>query len=664
MGRIPEDVIEKILDKADIESVVGKYVTFTKRTGQNLFGLCPFHSEKTPSFSISLTKNIFRCFGCQKGGNSIKFIMEVEHLSYPEAIRFLGNQYGIEVPESSSPQDEMLKQRRTKVYAILEEAARFYYSCFNSEEGKNARSYATGRQLSKNTLIHFGVGFAPAGWDRLYKHLVSKGFTDAQMEESGLFTKSRKTGRLYDLLRDRLVFPIFDAFGKIVAFGGRRLNDNADEPKYVNSPDSLVYKKQEHLYGLNFASKQHPRQLIIVEGYMDTVQMYQAGVTNVVAALGTAFTDTQLRLAARFAEEIVFFFDSDKAGQKAAIRAVHMLLIFLRKMAGMTIRIRIACVPDGKDPDEFIKLNGVEQFRHVVEKAKDVDDYLFDRAYDDNNNEEGVLDVFRFRQDITEYGSWIKDELKREKMAAKAARYLGANSATVLRIMNDRMESEEAKRFEKNLYKPRPSYGSGGAAASVPAYEETEGNDYQDDDARGGERNPEQNSDKNPEQEETPSIPRDIAYGEELAVFVYAMRLKERLGSEVDREDVLRVSDFMGQNMQQITEYFLHTFSADHGVREDLMLNKLSQYMINGRPGDDTYLRECTRLRDSNNPKVQRDMYLLSIYNLRIARIELLENQYAARLTQVPPNERGEIKEAINRILRVRERLIEKRSEL
>ena len=450
MAQIPESVIEEILNKADIESVVGKYVSFTKRTGQNLFGLCPFHSEKTPSFSVSLNKNIYHCFGCGKGGNSIRFIMDLEHLTYPEAIRFLGNQYGVEVPEySGSGNNENLKNRKKRVTELLNEAGKYYYKCFSEPSGKAARDYAKGRELSRDTLTAFGIGYAPDAWDSLYLHLRNKGYTDDEMKDCGLFTISKKTNRLIDLFRGRLVFPIFDAFGKIIAFGGRSLGP--EMPKYVNSPDSLVYKKQEHLYALNYAKAARSEQLIIVEGYMDAISMHQAGIKNTVASLGTAFTDSQLRLAAKYAKEIVFFFDSDKAGRNAAIRAVRMMLAFLKKMSGIKIRIKIAAVPDGKDPDEYIKHNGADSFRAVVNAAKDVDDYLFSRAFDDSCDENGKLDTYKFQDDVITYGSWLFDDLKREKMATNAASYLGANAQTVLNRMNDLMESEENRQYEMNL---------------------------------------------------------------------------------------------------------------------------------------------------------------------------------------------------------------------
>ncbi len=639
MAQIPDNVIEEILAKADIESVVGKYVSFTKRTGQNLFGLCPFHSEKTPSFSVSLNKGIYHCFGCGKGGNSIGFIMEIEKLSYPEAVRFLGNQYGVEIPEVEGYDNSgSTKKQKERVTELLTEAARFFYSSLHSPAGKIALEYARKRNLSKETMTSFGLGYAPEGWDNLVRHLKSKGYTEDEMKVSGLFTVA-KNGNLIDLFRGRLMFPIFDSFGKIIAFGGRSLGD--EMPKYVNSPDSLVYKKQDHLYGLNFAKKSKSNQLIIVEGYMDTIAMHQAGINNAVASLGTAFTDSQLRLASRYADEVVFFFDSDKAGQNAALRAIRMMLRFLKKMSGLKIRIKIAKVPDGKDPDEYIKNNGKEAFAAVVANAMDVDDYLAARAYDDNCDSDGKLDTYKYQEDIILYGSWISDDLRREKMASGAALYLGANYKTVLNRMNEVMESsvkeQEAAdrrnliRDEKQIVKERQEEAS------------------QDDSSRDV------------------SVPKqkdDIVFMPELKLFVMAVRLKELLATEVDREDVLRPSDFRGRNMQGIVTFFLKNFNSEFGISEPLLINELSKTVLNGMPAEEVYLRACEQIPDSGNPKVRRDEYLMALYDLRLKQMESLEKKIAAALETVSKEKREDLVLRHKKLTTLKEHIIAKRERL
>ena len=641
MAQIPDNVIEEILAKADIESVVGKYVSFTKRTGQNLFGLCPFHSEKTPSFSVSLNKGIYHCFGCGKGGNSIGFIMEIEKLTYPEAVRFLGNQYGIEVPEVEGYDNNgNTKKQKERVTDLLTEAARFYYSSLHSPQGKVAIEYAKKRNLSKETMTSFGLGYAPEGWDNLVRHLKSKGYTEEEMKVSGLFTVA-KNGNLIDLFRGRFMFPIFDSFGKIIAFGGRSMGD--DMPKYVNSPDSLVYKKQDHLYGLNFAKKSKSNQLIIVEGYMDTIAMHQAGITNAVASLGTAFTDSQLRLASRYADEVVFFFDSDKAGQNAALRAIRMMLRFLKKMSGLKIRIKIAKVPDGKDPDEYIKNNGKEAFAAVVANALDVDDYLAIRAYDDNCDESGKLDTYKYQEDIILYGSWIADDLRREKMATDASLYLGANYKTVLNRMNEVMES---------------------AAAEQEASDRR--NLIRDEKQIVRERQREEVSSEG-EASEAPSAPKqkdDIVFMPELKLFVMAVRLKAQLAGDVDREDVLRPNDFRGKNMQDIVSFFLKNFNAEFGISEPLLINELSKTVLNGMPAEEVYLRACEQVPDSGNSKVRRDEYLMALYDIRLKQMEILEKKIAAALATVSKEKREDLVLRHKKLTAYKEHIIAKRDQL
>ena len=443
MGLIPDNVIDEVLTRADIESVVSRYVAL-KRQGGNLWGLCPFHSEKTASFSINPAKNIFHCFGCGKGGNSIKFIMEIEHMSYPEAIRHLAGLYGVDIPDTGYSGENIQKEAKNRAKDILKEAAKYYYKSFNDEDiGKPAREYAAKRGLTRQTLDNFGLGYSPIKGG-LYNILKDKGYTDEEMLNSGIFQKSAKTGKPYDLFRGRFMFPIFDTFGTIIAFGGRALGD--EKPKYVNSPDSIVYSKQNHLYAMNFARKEQSRQLIVVEGYMDAIAMHSTGFKNTVAALGTSFTDSQLKLCARFADEVVFFFDADAAGQKAALRAIKMMMDYLKKLTGINIRIRIAKVPDGKDPDEYIKVNGAEKFKEVVKNALYVEDYLLERAKNDNTDPEtGDLDRGRYQRDVCEYGSWMNDEIKMSRMAGVAAPFLGATQQAVMSQMQKYSQIEDKK---------------------------------------------------------------------------------------------------------------------------------------------------------------------------------------------------------------------------
>lgn len=675
MGMIPDSVIEEILSKADIESVVGRYVSFTKRSGQNLFGLCPFHSEKTPSFSVSPNKGIYHCFGCGKGGNSISFIREIERLSYPEAVRFLGKQYGVEVPEyNTGYNDDSLRQKKERVRALLNEAGIFYHNCLNDKAGKPGRDYAAKRELKPDTVKMFGIGYAPEGWDILASHLRSKGYTDDEMKDSGLFTVSRKTGKLIDLFRGRLVFPIFDAFGNIVAFGGRALGDEL--PKYVNSPDSLVYKKQEHLYALNIAKKSRSGRLIIVEGYMDAIAMHQAGVDNAVASLGTAFTEAQIRLASKYAEEIIFFFDADKAGQSAAIRAIKMMLRYLRKMTGLKIRIKIACVPDNKDPDEYIRNNGREKFAEVVRRAKDVDDYLADRAYNDNYSDDYGLDLHKYQEDIITYGAWIHDDIRREKMAASAAVYLGVNYVTVLNRMNDAeiaMEKEQAAADERSRRRDmeadisdRMNYDNTDVSEPYNGTDnEAYAEDRQDTDGSAGET------------DVKPSVTdghkagvrernADVAYAGELKVFIYAVRLREALmdPKTVKKEDVLTPGDFIGRNMQEIAGYFLNNFEEGYGIREALLINELGKYVLNGRPAEEVYLSMCDSIEEKRDLTIARDLYLAELYSLRLTRLDRIQQALVKRLGTSSDKERTELNDKLRKVISMKDRIRQKAEEL
>ena len=608
MGRIPESVINEILDKADIESVVSRYVSLTKRSGTNRWGLCPFHADTKPSFCVSITKNIYSCFVCQKTGNAVSFIMEMEHLNYPEAIRFLGKAYGVEVPEDDySPRNDALKDKKKRVSNLLTEAARFFYKSLHSEEGKKAIAYIKKRELAPATCTNFGLGYSPEGWDNLYRYLKELGYTDDEMEVSGLFTRTSK-GNLIDLFRGRLMFPIMDEMGKIVAFGGRALGD--ETPKYINSPDSLVYKKQNHLYALNFAKKERSKQLIIVEGYMDAIAMHQAGVRNTVASLGTAFTDSQLKTCARYAEEVIFFFDSDNAGQMAALRAIKMMLGYLRKMTGLNIKIKIAKVPGGKDPDEFIRINGAEQFAEVVRAAKYVDVYLTDRAYDDNYVEGSGLDMERYQDDICLYGSLLNDEIKRSKMAANASVYLKAKPEIILSRMNDLAKNEIVQEKQINEREARRQYEQEISSRRV--------------------------NDTNTE---------DRANDDELNLMALAVYIGKDLTSNelIHREDILRPIDFENQNMKEICKFFLENYDEDKGVSPAKMVEVLKLYTLNGVPAENLFFKYYDEAEKHRDIKSAIGYYLGFLYRIRLKYCEKRSKELYSSLGGVKGEERDQI---------------------
>ena len=607
MGFIPDNVIDEVLARADIESVVGRYVQL-KRQGSNMWGLCPFHSEKTASFSVNPSKNIYKCFGCGKGGNAISFIMEIEHLSYPEAIRYLGGLYGVEIPETGYSGDSVQKDAKNRVKEILKEAAKFYYRSFNDPVvGQPARDYAAKRCLSKVTLDNFGIGYSPMSWSNLYDLLKGKGYKDEELLNSGIFKNSPKTNKPYDIFRGRLMFPIFDSFGTIIAFGGRALGD--EKPKYINSPDSLVYNKQNHLYAMNFARKEQSKQLIVVEGYMDAIAMHAAGFKNTVAALGTSFTDSQLKLCARHAkEEIVFFFDADNAGQNAAIRAIKMMMEYLRKLTGINIRIRIAKVPDGKDPDEFIRQNGAEKFKEVVRNALYVEDYLLDRAKNDNTDPEtGVLDRGRYQEDICLYGSWMNDDIKMSRMAGVAAPLLGATQQAVMSQMLKFRQIEDKKQADvdtRNLERARRE--------DIVHRNDT--------DAFEDVPDPSVPEEVVPEQPVFKKV-NDSATSEEIELFAYALSMGSALADKklLDKTDIIRPDDFSGDTLRELVRIFLNIFDG----RNETLFAKMSDYFskltINGQPAEDVMLRAVESADKSPDVNVKRDMYLALLFKVREA---------------------------------------------
>jgi len=362
---IPEEIINEIVYKNDIEQVISPYVAL-KRRGKNLIGLCPFHGEKTPSFTVYPESNSFYCYGCGVGGNIFTFVKLIENLDYIEAVKFLADKSGINIIENGY--DDSYSHIKDKIYDINRETARFYHEYLMSSEGKWALDYLTGRGLSVSTIKHFGLGAAPNSWDALTKHLKQKGFTESEMLSANVVAKSQKGG-CYDRFRRRVMFPIINIRGKVIAFSGRKMPDAEDSvAKYVNTSDTPVYKKSENLFGMNFAKNCCDERIILVEGNMDVVSLHQAGFQNTVAALGTSFTSEQASIISRYTKEIVLMLDADAAGQKAVRRAGEIL-----KNTGLNVSVVV--VPDGKDPDEYIKKNGKERFEALLQGASSEIEY-------------------------------------------------------------------------------------------------------------------------------------------------------------------------------------------------------------------------------------------------------------------------------------------------
>lgn len=380
---IPEDIINEIKYRNDIETAVSQYVNL-KRRGKNLVGLCPFHSEKTPSFTVYPENGSFYCFGCGVGGDVFTFTGLIENLDYMESIKLLAERSGISLPQDGY--DDSMQRLKKKIYDINRDTARFFHSFLMSPGGKWALDYLTGRGLTVKTIKHFGLGAAPDSWDALIHHLKEKGYTESDMLAANVIGKSNRGG-IYDRFRKRVMFPIINIRGNIVAFSGRAMpGDDKQGGKYVNTADTPVYKKSENLFGINFAKSVCSERVILVEGNMDVISLHQAGFENTVAPLGTAFTTEQANLLSRYTKEIVLMLDADAAGQKAVRRASGLL-----ENTGLSVRVVV--IPDGKDPDEYIKKNGKERFAALLEGAvSDMEYKLLTAAKDINlDNEDGRL---------------------------------------------------------------------------------------------------------------------------------------------------------------------------------------------------------------------------------------------------------------------------------
>ena len=356
----PDEVIEEVRSSNNIVDVIGSYVRLQKK-GSSYFGLCPFHNEKSPSFSVSPNKQMYYCFGCGAGGNVFTFIMEYENQTFPEAMKVLADRAGIALPEAELTEEQ--KRERNKRQLLLEinkTAANYFYCQLNNEQGQQAREYLENRKLSKETQIHFGLGYASKYSNDLYLYLKKKGYSDQILKETGLLTYDEKHGA-HDKFWNRVMFPIMDVNNKVIGFGGRVMGDGT--PKYLNSPETMLFDKSRNLYGLNYARTSRKSYMIICEGYMDVIAMHQAGFTNAVASLGTAFTMQHSVLLKRYTQEVRLAYDSDGAGQKAALRAIPIL-----KSAG--INVRVIHMNPYKDPDEFIKNLGTEAFQERIDAAE------------------------------------------------------------------------------------------------------------------------------------------------------------------------------------------------------------------------------------------------------------------------------------------------------
>ncbi|MDL2257894.1 DNA primase [Eubacteriales bacterium OttesenSCG-928-K08] len=360
MARFNDAWMDTLLSKNDIESVVSSYVTL-KRKGKNLWGLCPFHNEKTPSFSVAPDKQMYYCFGCGAGGGVVQFVMEMERLPFVEAVTMLAQRVGMDLPENID--DERMQKDRAKKerqYLANKLAAKFYFLQLMDKQGLDARKYFAKRGVNAQIVQQFGLGYAPEAWTALMDHLKSEGFFEEELVEAGLAVRSAKGGRVYDAFRNRVIFPIIGVNGRVLGFGARAMGDQL--PKYINTSDTLVYNKRRNLYALNVVKSTRPSDIVVVEGYMDAISLHAAGITNAVASLGTSLTAQQARLIKRYAPTAYIAYDGDAAGQNATLRGLDVL-----QAEGLSVRVIV--LPQGQDPDDFVRKHGKDAFEALRDRS-------------------------------------------------------------------------------------------------------------------------------------------------------------------------------------------------------------------------------------------------------------------------------------------------------
>ena len=402
MARYSDELVDEIRNNNNIVDVISQYVVLKKK-GRNYFGLCPFHNEKSPSFSVSQEKQIFNCFGCHTGGDVIRFISKIENTDFKDAIEILADRAGITLPTLNDEKDNQKEQLKAKVYQINQIIAEYYHELLYKPESKKAQEYVKKRKLDNKTLKTFLIGYSSEN-DNLYEMLKEKGFKDNEILASSLVGKN-ENGRFYDKFRGRLMFPIKDVRERVIAFGGRVLDDS--KPKYINSPENIVYSKSRQLFGMNVAKKSGNKKIIIVEGYMDAVSLYQRGIENVVASLGTALTEGQGRLLGRYAREIIIGYDSDGAGQAATLRGLDIL-----QNMGYDVRV-LQLDGDAKDPDEYVIKYGTGRFNICVENAISLVEFKV-KKIKENLNLDTAGDKIKFLNEVSNLLCNVKNEIERE----------------------------------------------------------------------------------------------------------------------------------------------------------------------------------------------------------------------------------------------------------
>lgn len=408
--KINDELIERVRESSDLIDIVSKYINL-KKSGSNYVGLCPFHNEKTPSFTVSETKQLYHCFGCGEGGDLITFIMKIENLSFVESVKYLADLQGIPIEDNISKYDEKIKSEKETIYKINREAARLYY--YNLRKNTIPLEYLRNRKINQKTINKFGLGYALDSWNNIYRHLKEKGYSEETIEKAGLIGKRKDNSGYYDKFRNRIIFPIIDIKDRVIGFGGRVLDKN--NPKYLNSPDTIVFSKGNNLYGLNLIKKLSNREkIILVEGYMDVISLFNYGINYAVASLGTAFTQNQAKLLKRYGRQVYICYDSDNAGINATLKALNIL-------KKEEIEGKVIILPQNYDPDDYIKENGLKEFNNLEEKALNYIDYKVynnRKKYDLNKPEEKI----KFTKEIATILRELKSPIEKDVYIDKIAR--------------------------------------------------------------------------------------------------------------------------------------------------------------------------------------------------------------------------------------------------
>jgi len=447
---IPESFLDELISRTDITELVGSYVRLIKKSGSNMFGLCPFHSEKTPSFSVNSDMQMYHCFGCGKGGGAITFVREIENLPFRDAVEVLAKRAGMTVPEQTGETE--LTNRRKRILELNRDAAIHFHQMLKSPLGLTARDYLAARKLTKAIVTKFGIGAAPDNWTLLYDAMLKKGYSKQELVDAGLCRHGTKGDGAYDFFRDRLMFPVIDVRGDVVAFSGRALVSDPKSHKYINSPDTVAFTKGRNLFGLNFAKKTKAGMLVLVEGNIDVVMLHQAGFDNAVAPLGTAFTEQQARLLSQYTKNIVIAFDPEESGKRATLKALPLI-----EATGTDVKV-IDLGASG-DPDDFIKKRGADAFQILLERGENHIEYRLQTIRGNHNTgtDEGRL---KYLSEATQYLAYIESRPEREIYSIRVAETANVSIDSVKNEINRIISIKRKKNrkdFEKTVTRPKIS---------------------------------------------------------------------------------------------------------------------------------------------------------------------------------------------------------------